>query len=405
MRSFALDDIRKEFPILAQEMNGYPLAYLDNAATSQKPLSVIERLTDFYKESNANINRGSHTLANQANEMYAEARSEVAAFLGAEKDEIVFVRSATEGINLIAQGLSSFIKEGDIIALTEMEHNSNVIPWQLLAESVGAEISWVSLNDRGELCEDSLHDVLSQGPRILAITHISNVLGTINPLKDIIQKAHRENIKVVVDGTQAVAHISVDVKDLDADFYVFTGHKLYGPTGVGVFYGKGEELAKLQVNQGGGGVAQNIAKEKLEFFPPPLCFEYGTPATADVIALAEAVRWVKGVGLDKIAAHEKDIARFAEEEMRSMDGLRLFADARKREAILSFEVEGVHSHDVSEFLDRYGVACRSGKHCAHILLDSLGVHSLTRASFAVYNTKEEVARMIEAIRECQEVFA
>ena len=398
--------IRAEFPILDQQVHGKPLVYLDNAATTQKPRTVIDAISHYYNADNANIHRGVHTLSQRATDEYEGAREKVRRFINAaDSREIIFTRGTTEAINLLAQsyGRPRF-KPGDEILITAMEHHSNIVPWQMLCEQTGALLKVAPIDETGELILDEFHQMLSPRTKLVAVVHISNALGTINPVKEIIDAAHAVGAVVLLDGAQAVAHTPVDVQALDCDFYAFSAHKLYGPTGVGVLYGKREWLEAMPPYQGGGDMIRMVTFEKTEYNSLPYKFEAGTPHIAGGIALGTAIDYVSAIGLEAIAAHEDDLLRYATERATQLPGLRLIGTAREKAGILSFVLEHVHPHDIGTILDHEGVAIRTGHHCAMPVMDFFAVPATARASFAVYNTRDDVDRLIAAIHKVNEVF-
>ncbi len=398
--------IRAEFPILDQQVHGKPLVYLDNAATTQKPRAVIDAISHYYQADNANIHRGVHTLSQRATDEYEGAREKVRGFINAaDSREIIFTRGTTEAINLLAQsyGRPRF-KPGDEILITAMEHHSNIVPWQMLCEQTGAVLKVAPIDEAGELILDEFHQLLSPRTKLVAVVHISNALGTINPVKKIIDAAHAVGAVVLLDGAQAVAHTPVDVQALDCDFYAFSAHKLYGPTGVGVLYGKREWLEAMPPYQGGGDMIRMVTFEKTEYNSLPYKFEAGTPHIAGGIALGAAIDYVSAIGLEAIAAHEDDLLRYATERATRLPGLRLIGTAREKAGILSFVLGRIHPHDIGTILDHEGVAIRAGHHCAMPVMDFFAVPATARASFAVYNTREDVDRLIAAIHKVNEVF-
>jgi cysteine desulfurase/selenocysteine lyase len=403
----SLAEIRAEFPILAREVHGQPVAYLDNGATAQKPLAVLEALDRFNRESNANVHRGVHTLSEEATNLYEGARRRIARHIGAEDREVIFTRNVTGAINLVASSWGrANVGQGDRIVLTEMEHHSNVVPWYLLARQVGAELDWVPVTDEGRLDIEALGAALERGPKIVAVAHVSNVLGTINPIAEITRMAHDAGALVLVDGAQAAPKMSLDMGDLGADFYGFTGHKLYGPTGVGVLWGRRELLDAMGPYEGGGSMIHKVTKQEITWATVPARFEAGTPPIDEAVGLAAAIDWVDELGTEAIHAHEADLTAYALERLAEVPGLRVFGPPAgdDRTGIVSFELEGVHAHDVSEILDRHAVAVRAGHHCAQVLMERLGVAATTRASFAVYNTREEVDRLIDGLLDARRVF-
>jgi len=399
--------IRANFPILYQQVNGKPLVYLDNAATTQKPRAVIDAITRYYEADNANIHRGVHYLSQHATQRYEDSRETVRRFLNAaEPSEIVFVRGATEGINLIAQTLGrTRVRAGDEVLITSMEHHSNIVPWQILCEEKGAMLRVAPINDAGELILDEFARLLGPRTKIVAVPHVSNALGTINPLRQMVELAHRHNAVVVVDGAQAVPHLAVDVRALDCDFYVFSGHKLYGPTGIGVLYGKSALLNAMPPYQGGGDMILSVTFEKTTYNKIPHKFEAGTPDVSGVIGLAAAINYVNELGLDRIEAHERDLLRQATESLSTIPGIRLIGTAKEKASVLSFVMDGIHPHDIGTILDQEGIAIRTGHHCAQPVMERFGIPATARASFAFYNTREEVNALVKGIDRVREVFA
>jgi len=401
-----VENIRQDFPILHQEVNGNPLVYLDNAATSQKPRQVIEALDKYYQEDNANIHRGVHTLSERATIDYEQAREKVRSFINANSEkEIIFVRGATEGINLIAQSYGrNKLKAGDEIIISEMEHHSNIVPWQLLCEQTGALLKVIPINDTGELIIEEFDKLLNSKTKIVSVVHISNALGTINPVQHIIDHAHEYNAIVIIDGAQATPHTAVDVQALDCDFYVFSGHKLFAPTGVGVLYGKTDLLEAMPPWQGGGDMIKMVSFEKTLYNDLPYKFEAGTPHIAGVIGLGAAIDYVSATGLEAIAAHEHELLEYATEKILEVKGLRLIGTAQQKTSILSFVIDSIHPHDIGTILDHEGIAIRTGHHCAMPVMTHFNVPATARASFAFYNTFEEVDRLIQALGKAREVF-
>ena len=403
---FDVEEVRRDFPILGEKVRGKPLVYLDSAATTQKPRVVIERLDRYYRTENANIHRGIHFLSERATEAYEEARATVARFLGAaDAREIVFVRGTTEAINLVAQSYGrKFIGEGDEIIVSAMEHHSNIVPWQILREQVGADLRVIPMNDHGELLVDEYEQLFSDRTKLVAVTHLSNALGTINPVGEIIQIAHRRGVPVMVDGAQAVPHLRVDVREIDCDFYAFSGHKLYGPTGVGVLYGKASLLDAMPPYQGGGDMISSVTFEKTLYNVLPYKFEAGTPNIAGAIGLGAAIDYLSKVRLDLVAAHERELLAYATEAVSAIKGVRIIGTAREKAAVLSFVLDGVHAHDVGTILDQDGIAIRAGHHCAMPVMERFGVPATARASLALYNQREEVDALVGAIEKVKRVF-
>ena len=397
--------LREDFPILHRTVHGKPLVYLDNAATSQKPQCVIDGEARYYAELNANIHRGVHALSQQATDAYEAARDTVRRFINAaRREEIVFVRGTTEAINLVAASYGQRLRPGDEILITEMEHHSNIVPWQLLCERSGAVLRVAPIDDAGELMLDEFERLLGPRTRLVAVTHVSNALGTINAVKRIVDLAHAKGIAVLIDGAQAAPHLEIDVQALDCDFYAFSGHKLYGPTGVGVLYGKAALLEAMPPYQGGGDMIREVTFAKTTYNDLPYKFEAGTPNIAGVIGLGAAIDYVSAIGLDAIAAHEHELLAYATEQARAVSGLRLIGTARDKASILSFVLDGVHPHDVGTILDGEGVAVRTGHHCAMPVMEHFHVPATVRASFALYNTRAEVDALLRAVRKAQEVF-
>jgi cysteine desulfurase / selenocysteine lyase len=397
--------LRGDFPILSRTVHGKPLIYLDNAATSQKPQCVIDCEARYYRELNANIHRGVHRLSQQATDAYEAARDTVRRFINAaRREEIVFVRGTTEAINLVASSYGQRLKPGDEILITEMEHHSNIVPWQLLCERSGAVLRVAPIDEAGELMLDEFEHRLNARTRLVAVTHVSNALGTINPVKRIIDLAHARGIAVLIDGAQAAPHIKIDVQALDCDFYAFSGHKVYGPTGVGVLYGKAALLEAMPPYQGGGDMIRQVTFAKTTFNDLPYKFEAGTPHIAGVIGLGAAIDYVSALGLDAIAAHQQELLAYATEQAAAVRGLRLIGTAADKASILSFVVEGVHPHDVGTILDHEGIAVRTGHHCAMPVMEHFHIPATVRASFALYNTRAEVDALFRAVRKAQRMF-
>ena len=401
-----VERIRQDFPILAAKARGHDLVYLDSAATSQKPSAVIEAIHRYYAEQNSNVHRGLYELSELATEKYEAARVTVRSFIHAsDSHEIVFVRGATEGINLVAQTFGrATLKAGDQVLITAMEHHSNIVPWQMLCAEKGALLKVVPISDSGELLLDEYARLLTPRTRIAALAHVSNALGTINPVREMIEMAHSVGAKVLIDGAQAVPHLPVDVQDLDCDFYVFSGHKVCGPTGIGVLYGKAEILEAMPPYQGGGDMILSVTFEKTTYNRPPYKFEAGTPHIEGAIGLAAALTYLEGVGMAAIAAYEKDLTAYGAERLIEVPGLRLIGTARNKAAVLSFVLEGVHPHDIGTLLDRQGIAIRAGHHCAQPVMERFGVPATARASLSFYNTPEELDRLQEALCKVNEVF-
>ncbi|MHB8886224.1 cysteine desulfurase [Methylovirgula sp. HY1] len=399
--------IREDFPILSLEVYGKPLVYLDNAASAQKPKQVVDRMVHATYHEYANVHRGLHYLANAATDAFEAARESVRAFLNAETvNEIIFTKSATESINLVASSFGqAFIKEGDEIVLSIMEHHANIVPWHFLRERKGAVLKWVDVDDDGNFLLEEFEKSLTEKTKIVAITHMSNMLGTVTPIKEIVKIAHARGIPVLVDGSQGAVHLEVDVRDLDADFYVVTGHKLYGPTGIGALYAKKEWLEKLPPFLGGGEMINEVTRDRITYNEPPHRFEAGTPPIIQAVGLGAALDYMRSVGRDKIHAHEMALSDYAHEVVSRINSVKIFGRAKGKGAILSFEMKNAHAHDVATIIDRSGVAVRAGTHCAQPLLARFGVTSTCRASFALYNTFEEVDKLAEALRKAEGLFA
>jgi cysteine desulfurase/selenocysteine lyase len=398
--------VRQDFPILRQTVYGKPLIYLDNAATSQKPQSVIDAITGFYTHDCANVHRGVYLLSERATDSYEAARGKVQRFLNAaDVREIVFVRGATEGINLVAH---TFVKPrlatGDEVLITAMEHHSNIVPWQIVTAERGAHLRVAPINDRGELILEEFERLLGPRTRFVSVTHVSNALGSINPVHRIVEMAHARGVPVLIDGAQAVPHAKLDMLGLDCDFYVFSGHKVYGPTGIGVLYGKAAHLEAMPPYQGGGDMILSVTFEKTEYNAPPYKFEAGTPNIAGAIGLGAAIDYVESVGLADITAHEGELLRHATGALAAIPGVRIVGTSRQKAAVISFVVEGVHAHDVATILDREGIAVRAGHHCAQPVMERFGLAATARASFAMYNTIEEVDALARAIAKVKEIF-
>jgi cysteine desulfurase/selenocysteine lyase len=403
----SLEEIRAEFPILAREVHGEQLAYLDNGATAQKPLAVIETLDRYFREHNANVHRGVHTLSEEATALYEEARRIVASHLGADRREVVFVRNATEALNLVAYSWArTNLKARDRMVVTEMEHHSNVVPWYQVAQEKGADLDWAPIDGEGRLDLDALGSLLERGPKLVCVAHVSNVLGTINPIAEIARMAHEAGALLVVDGAQSGPKLELDMAELGADFYAITAHKMYGPTGVGALFGRRELLEEMPPFIGGGSMIRKVSKELITWADLPAKFEGGTPAIGEAIAFGEAVRWLDELGLPGIHAAEAELTSYALGRIAEVPGLTVFGPPAgdDRGGIVSFAMDGVHAHDVSEILDRHGVAVRAGHHCAQVLMQRLGVPATTRASFAVYNTRDEVDRLIEGLLDTRRIF-
>jgi cysteine desulfurase/selenocysteine lyase len=392
--------IRSDFPILSREINGKPLVYLDNGATSQKPKQVIDVISRYYEHENSNIHRGIHTLSQEATNAYEEARKTVQSFINAEHEhEVIFTAGTTESINLVAASFGKkFLQKGDEIIISTMEHHSNIVPWQMICEDKGAILKVVPINDQGEFLMDEFEALLSAKTKLVAVTHVSNTLGTINPVKEIIEKTHQKGAFVLIDGAQAVPHTKVDVQELDCDFYVFSGHKICGPTGVGILYGKEKILNDIPPYQGGGDMIKTVTFEKTTYNCLPHKLEAGTPNIAGGIGLAAAINYMNTIGIDKIEAYEHELLTYATEQIKQIDGVRIIGEAAKKASVLSFLVEGTHPSDIGTIVDKLGIAIRTGHHCTEPLMDRFEIPGTARASFAFYNTIEEIDIFITALK-------
>jgi cysteine desulfurase/selenocysteine lyase len=401
-----IEAVRKDFPILSQTVHGRPLVYLDNAATSQKPHSVINAEIDFYRSECSNIHRGVHQLSERATKHYEEARGKLRRFINAaDEKEIIFVRGATEGINLVAQTYGRMhVGRDDEIVISAMEHHSNIVPWQMLCQEKGANLRVAPINTRGEFLFDAFEKILGPRTRLVAVTQVSNALGTVNPIRRIVDLAHQRGVPVLVDGAQAVQHLAVDVRQLGCDFYVFSGHKMYGPTGTGVLYGRAELLEQMPPYQGGGDMISSVTFEKTTYNRLPYKFEAGTPNIAGGIGLGAAVDYLEWLGLERIAAHERDLLAYATERLSSLPQLRIIGTAAEKASVVSFVIEGIHPHDIGTIIDQEGIAIRTGHHCAQPVMDFFGIPATARASLALYNTREEIDALVEGIRKVTEVF-
>jgi cysteine desulfurase/selenocysteine lyase len=406
VRPYDVERIREDFPILRQQVHGKPLVYLDNAASSQKPRQVLDALNRFYVTANSNVHRGVHYLSERATREYEDARITVQRFLNARSPrEIIFVRGTTEAINLVAQSYGrQHVGAGDEIILSTMEHHSNIVPWQLVCEEKGARIRVIPINDAGEFALEDYEKLLTPKTRLVALVHVSNALGTVNPVRQVIELAHRRNIPVLLDGAQAVPHLKVDVQDLDCDFFAFSGHKVFGPTGIGVLYGKTALLESMPPYQGGGDMISSVTFEKTTYNTLPYKFEAGTPDIAGAIGLAVALDYVEAVGLERIAAHEHELLEYAMQALPGVPTLRLIGTARNKAGVVSFTLEGIHPHDIGTILDQEGIAVRTGHHCCQPVMDRYHVPATARASVALYNTKAEIDALVSGLRQVREVF-
>lgn len=403
---YEVDRIRDDFPILSRTVYGKPLVYLDNGATTQKPRSVVEAITEEYYSVNANVHRGVHFLSQRATELHEASRETVRRFINARStNEIVFTRGTTESINLLAYSYGEVcLKAGDEVLLSTMEHHSNIVPWQLLQARKGIVLKVIPMNDRGELLLDAYRELFTERTRLVCVAHVSNVLGTVNPVKEMIRTAHSHGVPVLVDGAQSIPHMPVDVQELDADFYVFSGHKVYGPTGVGVLYGKEDWLDRLPPYQGGGEMIQHVSFERTTFNELPFKFEAGTPDYIGTTALARALDYVTALGMDRIAAHEHDLTTYAMERLRQVPGMRIFGEAAEKGSVISFLVGDIHHFDMGTLLDRLGIAVRTGHHCAQPLMQRLGIEGTVRASFGLYNTRQEVDALVDGVVRVSRMF-
>ena len=404
---FDVERVRREFPILNQKVRGKALVYLDNAATSQKPQPVIDAITRYYQSGNANIHRGVHFLSEHATEEHEASRQAVRQFINAARsEELIFVRGTTEGINLVAQTYGrEHVGAGDEVLVSAMEHHSNIVPWQILCEQQGAKLRVIPINDQGELLLDAFEKLIGPRTKIVAVAHVSNALGTINPIREIVKMAHAHKVPVVVDGAQAVPHLKVDVHDLDCDFYAFSGHKMYGPMGIGVLYGKYALLEAMPPYQGGGDMIRSVTFEKTQYNTLPYKFEAGTPDVAGAIGLGAAIKYLNSVGIENVAAHEHELLEYATQALSRLPGIRIIGNAKNKAAVLSFVMEGVHPHDIGTILDQEGIAVRTGHHCAQPIMQRFGIPATVRASFALYNTKAEVDTLVAGITQVRKVFA
>ena len=404
--NYDVNAIRKDFPILSRTVYDKPLVYLDNAATTQKPLCVLDAMRDEYLNANANVHRGVHYLSQQATDLHEAARETVRSFINAgSTTEIIFTRGTTESINLVASSFAeAFMQPGDEVIVTVMEHHSNIVPWQLQAAKRGITIKVIPMDDRGNLVTDGIDDLFTERTKIVSIAHVSNVLGTVNPVEEIIRIAHSHNVPVMVDGAQSAPHFKVDVRSMDCDFFVFSGHKMYGPPGIGVLYGKEEWLDRLPPYQGGGEMIESVSFEKTVFEHLPFKFEAGTPDYIATHGLAKAIEYIGRIGLNNIAAHEHELTTYCMEQLGGIDGIRLFGQSDHKDAVVSFLVGDIHHLDMGTLLDRLGIAVRTGHHCAQPLMDRLGILGTVRASFALYNTKDEVDALVDGVRRVSRMF-
>tara|TARA_B110001454_G_scaffold183209_1_gene178261 strand:+ start:2401 stop:3615 length:1215 start_codon:yes stop_codon:yes gene_type:complete len=399
-------NIKENFPILDQKINGKNLVYLDSAATTQKPNEVIDSLNKYYKENNSNIHRGVHTLSQKATEDYEEARKIITNFIGATSSkEIIFVRGATEAINLIANSyVKPLLKKNDEIIISQMEHHANIVPWQMICEEKKAKLKIIPMNNNGELIIKELDKIINEKTKFISVNHVSNSLGTINPIRKIIQIAHQSNIKIMIDGAQAVQHLEIDMKEIDADFYCFSGHKVYAPTGIGILYGKKELLEKMPPYQGGGDMIKSVTFEKTIYNDIPNRFEAGTPNISGAIALGKAIDYITHIGINNITKYEKDLLNYATSKLNKISEIKIIGEAKEKAAVISFIIEGIHPHDIGTIMDSHGIAIRAGHHCTQPVMDYYNITATARVSFAIYNTKKDIDKLVEAIKKCIKVF-
>ena len=400
-------EIKSDFPTLNQRINGNDLVYLDNAATTQKPKSVINSVNEYYKKTNSNIHRGVHTLSQEATEKYENARMKIAKFINSTTEkEIIFVRGATEAINLVANSyVRPLLQPNDQIIITEMEHHANIVPWQIVCKEKEAELKILPMNSKGELIVDELEKIITNKTKFMAINHVSNSLGTINDVRKIVEIAHKHNIRILIDGAQAVQHIPIDVKEIDADFYCFSGHKIYAPTGIGILYGKKKLLDEMPPYQGGGDMIKSVTFEKTIYNDVPNKFEAGTPNISGAIGLGTAIDYIQDIGIDNIAKHESDLLNYATEKIKEIKGVKIIGNAKDKASVLSFTMENIHPHDIGTIMDSHGVAIRAGNHCTQPVMDFYSIPATARASFAIYNDKTDVDKLISSVKKTMEVFA
>ena len=405
--SYDIESIRGDFPILSEKINGHPLAFLDSGASPQKPEAVLQRMEHMYRHEYANVHRGAYTLSQAATDHYENARQTVARYLNAASDEeIIFTRNVTSSINLVAHCYGrAFLNAGDEIIITHMEHHANIVPWQLLREAIGIELKVIPIDDAGNLMMDKFEELLSPRTRLVSVTHISNVLGTVLPVKEIIRLAHAHDARVLIDGAQGIMHSRVDVQDLDVDFYGFTGHKLYGPSGIGVLYGKRDILNSMPPYEGGGDMIDRVTFEKTTYRETPARFEAGTPAIVEAAGLAAAVEYVENIGIERIAEHEQSLLDYATARLSAIEGLRIYGEAEDKAGVISFTIEGVHPHDISTIIDSHGVAVRAGHHCAQPLMDRFDLAATARASLGMYNNKSDIDQLVQALEFAKDIFS
>ena len=398
--------IESDFPVLSQKVNGKKLVYLDNAATTQKPKAVIKSIERYYNESNANIHRGVHALSQKATDLYENSRKNISNFINAESEkQIIFVRGATEAINLVANShVRPLLNQNDEIIISQMEHHANIVPWQLICEERNAKLRILPMNQRGELILDSLGKIISKKTKFMAINHVSNSLGTVNPIEEIVKIAHQHKIKILIDGAQAVQHIPIDLQKIDADFYCFSGHKLYGPTGIGILYGKKQLLNEMPPYQGGGDMIKSVTFDETVYNDVPHKFEAGTPNISGAIGLSAAIDYIREIGIEKISKHESELLEYASEELKKIDNVQIIGNAGNKASVLSFVIKNIHPHDIGTIMDSDGVAIRAGKHCTDPVMDFYCIPATARASFAAYNNKEDVDKLIKSVKKAIEVF-
>ena len=399
--------IKEEFPILSKKINNKSLIYLDNASTTQKPISVIETIQNYYESTNSNIHRGVHHLSQKATEEYEDSRKTIQNFIGADSSkEIIFVRGATEAVNLVANSyVKPLLSEGDNIIISQMEHHANIVPWQIMAKEKKTDIRVIPINNTGELIIEEIDNLIDENTKFISLNHVSNSLGTINPIRELIQKAHQNDIRIMIDGAQAVQHMKVNVVELDVDFYCFSGHKMYGPTGIGILYGKKEILDKMEPYQGGGDMIKSVTFEKTIYNDVPHIFEAGTPNIVGAIGLGKAVEFIQGITVEEIEKHELDLLNYATDKINGIKGVQIIGNSKDKASVISFVMEGIHPHDIGTIMDNLGIAIRAGHHCTQPVMDFYDIPATARASFAIYNTKEDVDKLIDGIQKTKEVFA
>lgn len=399
--------VKEEFPILSKKINNKSLIYLDNASTTQKPKSVIEAIQNYYESTNSNIHRGVHHLSQKATEEYEDSRKTIQKFIGADSSkEIIFVRGATEAVNLVANSyVKPLLSEGDNIIISQMEHHANIVPWQIMAKEKKTDIRVIPINNAGELIIDEIDNLIDENTKFISLNHVSNSLGTINPIRELIQKAHQNDIRIMIDGAQAVQHMKVNVVELDVDFYCFSGHKMYGPTGIGILYGKKEILDKMEPYQGGGDMIKSVTFEKTIYNDVPHIFEAGTPNIVGAIGLGKAVEFIEGITVEEIEKHELDLLNYATDKINGIKGVQIIGNSKDKASVISFVMEGIHPHDIGTIMDNLGIAIRAGHHCTQPVMDFYEIPATARASFAIYNTKEDVDKLIDGIQKTKEVFA